>query len=214
MKYIIIIFIAVLINISYGQNVPQKLFSSSENGVTVSGKIIELNNKNLTLEFTLENGTSNNLYFTDSPRQISGEQGFYINLADSDSSLLKISSQVHPFSVFYSPYTRYTMVKLEKLEAGEKFSKKIVLKFPLKETIPPNDDPFKLKKISLKKIDKIELSMGYFFEDQGILDFLKTKTQGWYINGEEFIYSGKNKGKTFLDVQNLSKLTISIRKKK
>jgi hypothetical protein len=81
---------------------------------------------------------------------------------------------------------------------------------PVKETIPPNDDPYKLKKITRKKMKKIELSIGYFVEDEGFLDLLKTKSNGWYTNGSDKLFSGKYKGQYLIKLQNLVCTNIQI----
>lgn len=214
MKHMKLVFVFLLfITVGYGQNDSQAItYTSNKSKVELKGKFLEFSKSKLQFEFTLENKSSENIYFANSPIQITGEQGYYISVDETGDYTIKVSSRVYLLSPYYSPPSNDTSVILRKLDMGEKFSEKISLSFPLKETIPPNNDPYKIKKIIPKKIKKIEISIGYFFEDEGLLDFLKTKPQGWYINGIETFFSGQYIGKRLYEIQQVVSADIKIDK--
>jgi hypothetical protein len=190
-------------------------FAQSDNSqVIISGTIQKFDKNELKIDFISENNSGEDVFIATNPRQINGEFGFYLSLDESDNSLLKISSRIYPAPLYYAPYSNGTTVELAELRTGEKLKKTIQIKLPTKETMPPYDgDSYKKKTINAKKIKRIELSIGYFFEDEGMLDFLKTKRFGWFINGNESFFSGVNKGTTFLQIQKLATVTIDKQSK-
>jgi len=183
--------------------------------IILTGKILKYDKNELKLEFNLENKSDKSIYVTTNPNQQNAQLGYYHLLNETDNSVMQISSRVYPHCITGScPYTDDTRVKLTKLKSGESFSDNVHIKFPVKETIPPNGDPYKNKKIIPQKVKQIEISIGYFFEEQGILDFLKVKPFGWYINGNAKVFSGANKDKLFLEIQNLASINIPFVKMK
>ena len=189
---------------SFGQVEPQSNLSKVE----LTGKAIKLGKNEWECEFNLENKGNNTIYFAANPTQTNNERGYYVSF-DIASKTVTFSSRIFQPSL-YSPYSDDTSVELKKLNKGEIFNGKIFLKFPLKETIPPIDNPYKIKDIAKSKIKKIELTIGYFGEEEGVIDFLKVKPFGWYINGNETFFSGKYKGKPFFEIQKLVNTNIVL----
>lgn len=57
--------------------------------------------------------------------------------------------------------------------------------------------------ITGKFLQSDKFSFGYFLKEKGIDDFLQRKKYGWYIKGQERLFSGINQGKSFLEIQEL-----------
>lgn len=202
----LILAILFSVSIDYGQAVKPKVLLTSE--------IAGFNHRGLKLKFTLENNSNENVYIATDPVQVSGQKGYYLLIDKIDRSLVKISSRVYP-SPPYFPIIDARSVLLKKLSPGEKYGGTIFIKFPAKETDPPYYGERATKgKIISKMINRIELTIGYFVEEEGILDFLKRKPFGWYVKGQETLYSGKNKGKSFLEIQNLVSLEMLLQSNK
>jgi hypothetical protein len=189
---------------SFGQPETQTNLSK----VALSGKATKLGKHEWRVDFSLENKGNNTIYFAANPTEVTGKHSYYISL-DENGKSIKFSSRVFPPSL-YSPYSNSTHVELKRLNIGDKFSGKIYFNFPLKETIPPVDDPYKTKKIVSKKIKQIELTIGYFNEEAGITDFLKVKPFGWFIVGHETLFSGEFKDKRFFEIQNLVSVNVIL----
>jgi hypothetical protein len=145
---------------------------------------------------------------------VNGEQGYYLFLDINDESLLSVSSRVYKRPASYSPYSNNISVELKSLKTGEKYDEVVSIKLPAKETIPPFLTLLRSKKIIYENIKYITLTIGYFYEETGILDFLKKKSFGWFIDGEEILNTGKDKDKSFLEIQNLLFVNIPVKEEK
>jgi hypothetical protein len=219
MKKICLIFIMLLfITISYGQTEPQTINSSykqtniqtnssalnTKPEISLTGKILKFDKDEIKIEFQLKNTSSENVYVSTNPRQLRGEYGYYLLLDENDDSKLKISSRVYPRYPGF-PYTNEISVELRKLKPGDNYRDNVLVKFPAKETTPAYYGmPLKNKKIIPEKIGEIELSIGYFTEQENIINFLKKKSFGWYVAGENTLSTGE----TFLEIQKLARMEI------
>ncbi|MGB7069152.1 MAG: hypothetical protein WBD22_06630 [Pyrinomonadaceae bacterium] len=170
--------------------------------VLLLGKILDLNDQKLRFSLTLRNEGTENIFFSSNPQRLKGEYGPYISIDVNDRSVVNIEWRVfEPISL--AAYSDETGVELKKLGPNESVSETITLNWPLQETVPPIDLHFKCKRIDRKDLKQIRLTVGYFVENDGILDFLSRKPFGWFIKGRETLYSGAFKGKTFLEIQEL-----------
>lgn len=202
--------------------------NKSESKVVLEVKTNKLSKIEWQFEVKLQNNGDKIIYLSTEPTQVNREKGQYLSLDKKDNSILKIETRVFP-PAFVNYYSNDTRVKLIKLSPNEIYTENINLKFPLRETSPPNGtfseefwakaknktftdeeakksvedySPFG-KKINLKEIKSVIISYGYFFEDEGIIDFLRRKPQGWFIKGNEKMFVGDYKGKEFIEIQNI-----------
>lgn len=203
--------------------------NKSESKVVLEVKTDKLSKTEWQFKVKIQNNNDKIIYLTTEPTQVNSEKGQYLSLDKKDNSILKIETRVFP-PPFVDYYSNDTRVKLIKLSPNEIYTENINLKFPLRETSPPNGtlseefwtkaknktltdeeaeksvegySPFG-KKINQKEIKLIIISYGYFIEDDGITDFLKRKPFGWFIKGNERIFTGDSKGKDFIEIQNIT----------
>lgn len=210
MRSINLIFVILLfITISYKQTHSQSVISS-ESKITLMGQIFQFDENEFKIHYILENKSGDSIYVATNPIRESGELGYYLLLDETDNSILKISSRVYPEPPYFL-YSDSRRVELKKLKSGERYSESILIKLPTKETTPPYyGRALTNKKIIPEKIKQIELAIGYFVEEEGIVEFLQRKPFGWYVKGQEAISVGNYKDKSFLEIQNLTTVKIPV----
>ena len=187
------------------------LAQTDKSDLVLTGEIINFNKKELSLRYRLKNRSNEVIYISINPKQVNGEPGYYLTLDNTDNSLLRISSRVYQVSNWTHPNPYKMGVELKILKPSETYDERVFIKIPSRESsIYDGSVPRNKRIITSKKIKKVELEIGYFIEDEGILNFLERKPFGWFIQGEETISKGKNKDKSFLEIQNLATFNISI----
>ena len=177
---------------------------------SLSVKIIRQHKKLLRIEFSLENKSGGRIYFAAHPKKISGAFGYYLALDETDKSVLKIESRVYSTPPYYL-YVDNRGVELKTLDSGQTYNETVTLNFPAKETDPPSYEGTSWNEtIVLEKIKEVRFTIGYFAEEEGIIDFLQSKTFGWHIQGEETFSKGDYKDKSFLEIQTLVTSTTAL----
>lgn len=171
-------------------------------GILITGNIIKLDKNELNLEFVLENKSKESIYVSTNPVRLSGAKGYYLSLENDDDSILEISCRVFP-PPLYSVYRNNTRVELKELKPDEEMKESIFLKSPVMETNPPFENPAYKRKIAFEQLKNIRLVIGYFIKEEGIVDILNAKAFGPYVTGWYPVFSGKYKGKTLREAQNL-----------
>ena len=198
---ILTIFIFAAIN--FGQEIDSK--------IQLTGNVLKFNSKELKLKYEIANNSGDNIFITINPTQVNGRKEYYLSMDTDNLSRIKISSRAYTRPFYFESYADNCSVELKKLAAGEKYNEIISIKFPAKESDPPYSRPIKEEKITSKKIKEIGLTIGYFVEEEGIVEFLTRKPFGWYISGGTKLEIGKNKGKSFLELQNLVSFRIQVK---
>jgi len=155
------------------------------------------------ISLSVKNSSNSNLLVAKNPRQVDGHRGFYV-VADGDQkSTIVISSRVFGPSN-YVPYRAYTGVELVKLMPNESMNFSIRLDFPISETVPPVDDPYMRRKLSLKSIKSVKIEIGYFPESAGLLEILNGRKICCFVIGHESIRTGIGKYSRLYEVQRIA----------
>lgn len=181
-------------------------------GVELTSSVVKLPKDALKIEIKLLNRSDRPIYIATNPVQIDRTPGYYISVDQTEPTTIFVSSRVFA-RLRYSPYTVDTSVKLKKLLPTEEVSCSITLESSLLETVPPIDLPLDKKKIDLGKVKLIKLQVAYFPEEKGLVDFLKSKPFGWFIDGSEKLATGKLAGKRLYEVQQLATNNIKLETK-
>jgi hypothetical protein len=150
----------------------------SPDGLSLTLKLKEFSRSRITMELTLKNTTSGEIYFATNPSDLDGKLGLYIDAVDSDTSVMFLSSQVYPPVPFFL-YSDETSVKLKRLGPSETVAIPVVLNAPFKETDPPFAASVMTKKnvFTLGKVKRIVVAVGYFPAD-GMSNFPNRRVKG------------------------------------
>lgn len=220
----------IIITVACFEHVTMQTVRNSNDGnpnVTLNAQLISSSDEEIRLKIVLTNCTSRIVYFATQPRDEEGNEGFYFSLSDENPDELEVNSRVYERPV-PSPYANSTGVMLKRLDPKEAYEETIVLRFPLKETVPPRgrlkyhvengkpviDDgeisfPGQVKK---DKIKAVKVTFGYFYGNPIIEAFLTARGIGPLAKGYELAEIEANgQKKTFLDIQNLVYTTITLK---
>jgi hypothetical protein len=179
MKVMIYIVVPILILTTHIFHVSgQVTGTSSSDGLSLTLKLREFSTSRLTIDLTLENKASEEIYVALNPRDLVGKLGFYVNADESNPSVLLLSSQVYPMPSSFV-YSDETSVELKRLLPSERFSERLVLKAPFKETDPPFGAHLMARKtvFSPEKVNRIIVAFGYFPAD-GVGNLANRRVKG------------------------------------
>lgn len=177
--------------------------------ITADSKILSKDEIEICCKIT--NNSHSPIYFIAETKDVNGKKGTYVKMHSGDSADVLLENVVYP-QMLYSPYSNQTSSLIKKLEAGTSYSSTIILKDQLIESIPPIEDPFKAKTIKLRDISNIELRIGFFPEEKGMVDYLNSKRFGWNIRGFEKFLSQDSVETYFYKVQHFLQANLSLKK--
>ena len=170
---------------------------------------VEIDVAKIRFELNIRNKGKSSIFIATDPSRVDGSKGFYVSSPHGDGEI-KLESRVfgpdRP-----SPYSDKTSVRLKKLVHDEEFVEIVELAFPVTETVPPVDYNYNRKNISLQDLETIEVSIGYFYEDEGVNEILQYKQKGWFLTGFEMIRHGDNRGKLLYETQKIVTTKINVR---
>lgn len=181
--------------------------NSTDPQISLSITALESGQKETKFRFQLQNSSERPILFLSNPVLQNGTRSYYISEDNSGKSVLKVESRVYMPGTL--PYSDQTSVEVKRLDTGEQSTGTITLRWPLFETVPPIPFHFNRKRIERNSIDKLCFTIGYFIEDDSILNYLKGKHFGWYIRGSENILPGRS-GPRFYEIQKLVSTTIDL----
>jgi hypothetical protein len=142
---------------------------------------------------------------------VRGASGPYISLDQGDSSVVNFEWRVFDSNIVLhlDCVVNETRVELKRLEPGKTVQETVLIKWPLTETEPPFlRRPF--RKLERKNVKRLRFTVGYFAEEEGILDYLKRKPFGWFTKGIDSLEVGAFRGKRLYEVQKLVSLELDI----
>jgi hypothetical protein len=172
--------------------------------------------KGLEVKFSLRNDGALPIYYSTNPQQIDGTYGSYVSVDENDHSVAKVERRVFDRDiVFYveAGGANKTRVELKRLEPGKAVSESLTLGSPLTTTMPPLTKWTDRKMLNGGELKKLRLTVGYYDEEDAIINFLKGKPFGWFIKGFESLESGIHHGKAFYEIQKLVSAEVSLEKR-
>lgn len=201
MKYI---FILTLVFFSladtFGQQVSEVL---SKQGKEIDLEIRAARSKGgkVTVEVKVRNNMLRPIFLCTDPRDVNGSEGYFVSF-DETNSTFKLESRLFAPDG-RSPYTDQSGVYLTRLESNEVYSKTLVLEGQVIETVPPAKSNFDKRIFPVRSLKNVQVSLGYFPEDDGILKLLEHKKFGPFVTGVEVLFSGPNRGKRLYESQRI-----------
>lgn len=178
--------------------------SGAEQNIILEARIDCLCEKKLKLQYTIRNQGSVNVFYSTEATRVNGQRGPYLIWSKRENGLLEISNRVFPKPLVY-PYVNKTSVAIALLRPNEESVGEIELEFPVSETEPPLDGALETQKtIASKLIKEITLSIGYFFEEEGILNVLDKAKGRTLVRGSRVLTVGQFKGKELHLAQHLA----------
>ena len=102
-----------------------------------------------------------------------------------------------------------TGIELKRLEPGKTVREAVSIKWPLPETVPPYLSMV-YRKVERRDVKRLRFTVGYFEEEEGIVEFLTRKRFGWFIGGYESLETGIFLRKRLYEIQKLVSVEVSI----
>lgn len=181
-------------------------------GLVLLFELRSSNKRDLQYAFELRNEGSKAVFYSADPRDVVGTKTPYVSIDENDKSLLNVQWRVFDRDIVWrieNGGVNKTGIELKRLEPGGIARSKLSIKWPLEETSPPSLSVYQ-KKIDRSTVKRIRFTIGYFEEEEGILEFLKRKPFGWFITGTESLDTGIPRGKRFYEIQKLVSSEVSI----
>ncbi len=128
--------------------------------------------ESISISIELRNNGDSPLLVATKPRLRNATYHHYVAVSRNEPEMLETSSQVFK-PPFPTPYSDSTAVLLQSLLPGEQFKENLVLRFPLRETIPPKgstdltdpkespDDISYGKEVRIEQIKKVKVIYGH-----------------------------------------------------
>lgn len=216
-KYAMKIFgvIAFILSFVLTQSVAQEMSGikvENQGYVSLSLAIPEKDKSKLRLILNLRNDSASPIYIATDPVQFTGKKGYYFSFGENETVL--IESRVYAPSDKVRAAKDQTSVRLKRLGPLEEYGFTILLKGGLEETLPPvlpslELRPHLFKKIELSNILGVQVNIGYFVEDESILQLLRHKEQP-VINGLMSPTSGPNRDKCLHEIQEIVSARVEL----
>lgn len=212
-KHIIgVVLFVYLVTLGQGNAQVRSGQHETDRGVVLAVDLRKAEKKELQYTFELRNDGSKAVFYGTNPRQVDGVFTPYVSVDEKDSTLVNVQWRVfHPaiILVIENGGVNKAGIELKRLEPGETIRDTVFIKWPLAETVPPYLRRV-YKKVEQGTIKRLRFTVGYFEEEEGILEFLTRKPFGWFIKGHERLDTGVFKGKEFYEIQKLVSLEVSI----
>ena len=174
--------------------------------LSLSIKLNEFSRSQITMELTVENTTSEEIYVAVNPADLYGKKGWYVDAGDSKESVMFLSSQVYqpPSSYVYSDETT---VELKRVGPADTVVIPVVLRAPFKETDPPFAASIMTTKkvFAFEKVKRIVVSLGYLRAD--VVRSLDRRR----VKGSEQVRLTGGRTKTLLDLQEVALTEIAVK---
>jgi hypothetical protein len=212
-KYIVGVIIVFIFSAAFAAG-PE--IAPSTNGVdaelVLSLELTSSTKKELQYAFELRNKGSRAAFYSANPHQVDGVIAPYISVDENDRSRVNVEWRVFDRDIvprLENGGVNKTGVELKRLEPGAVVSETVSIKWPLEQTVPPLlDKPY--QKLERRNVKRIRLTVGYFEEEEGILEFLSRKPFGWHIKGFETLEMGAHKRQPFFKIQKLLSWEVNI----
>lgn len=167
--------------------------------------------KELRYSLKLRNDVPRAIYYSTTPQDVCGNYGPYVSLDQDNRSVVDIQWRVFHRDIVRSLdcYTNETRVELKRLEPRKTIEVTVSIKWPLSETVPPYLSR-RYPNLERSDVKLIRFAIGYFDEEQGILDLLTKKPFGWFTKGDDSLEKVVFQGKRLYEIQQFVSLEVSI----
>jgi hypothetical protein len=180
--------------------------------VVLSVDLIKSKKKEVLYILRLRNNGPEGLFHSTHPRHGCGGSGPYVSLDRIDGSIVDIQWRVFDRDIVQSIacYKNNTGTELKRLDPGKDAEESVAIKWPLSETVPPYLSRVHERKIIRQNVKHLRFTVGYFVEEEGILEFLARKSFGWFIQGDESLETGVFRRKRLYEIQKLVSAEIAL----
>lgn len=212
----VVCIICLAVVVTLGQNTTSSKISSAQtkadDGVILSVQLLESKKCEINYVIELRNNSPAAIFYPAKTQQVDGEYGPYVSLDNNDDSVVNLQWRVFHRDIVLSieSFSNDTGVELKRLGPGESVQETASIKWPLIETVPPILKKALRNRIDRKNVKGFRFTVGYFEEDEGILEFLTRKPFGWFIKGHETLYTGVFRGKRFYEIQRLLSTEVTM----
>lgn len=199
-----------------GQNNPPSKMNSAQtkadDRVILTVQLLEFNSREINYVIELRNNSPVAIFYPAKTQQVDGAYGPYVSLDKSNDGVVDMQWRVFHREIVFSVerFSNDTGVELKRLEPGESVHATVSIKWPILETVPPISRKFLCMSIDRRIVKRIRFTIGYFEEEEGILEFLRRKPFGWYIKGHELLYTGNSRGKRLHEIQRLISTVVTF----
>lgn len=148
-------------------------------------------------EFSVENNEKFPVWVMSDPIRANGVTGFYVSLAEEDSSTLEIISKVYYGPTHYDLSVNYSGVTLALLGAMQQKKMDFSIKGPVEETMPPYGNKPDRKIIEISQMAYVRTCVGIVPDNQSVREMAKRKYSTYQVNGLEQVEIGRRQLRLF-----------------